>query len=363
MQPSITAFFKAKQPAGDKVTEATSEAPKEVQDKTETENESRSSCNTEIVESDNNKRESQTLKRAVDSDSDDEDDIRPARSKARPTLSSAENTPVKTQPAKEKADEVKSPAPSAKQFFSQSPLVSVEALIKKKMSSGSSALHENIGVSWFKALQPEFDKPYFKKLSDFVQQQRKAKTVYPPADKVFTWTHYHTIRDTRVVIIGQDPYHGPNQAHGLSFSVQKGVAIPKSLQNIYKELATDILDFNRPTHGDLTGWAKQGVLMLNACLTVNAHEANSHQGKGWETLTDAVISWISKNCNHKVVFILWGRFAQRKSGLIDKRHKILTSAHPSPLSADNGFFGCRHFSQTNEFLKSQKLPQIDWTAL
>lgn len=223
-------------------------------------------------------------------------------------------------------------------------------------------LHPNIGVTWFKALQGEFEKPYFKTLSSFVQEERKRKTVFPPPDQVFTWTHYHAIKDTRVVILGQDPYHGPNQAHGLSFSVQKGIAIPKSLMNIYKELESDVPDFKHPGHGDLTGWSKQGVLLLNACLTVNKGEPNSHSGKGWETFTDAVISWISKNVTHSVVFILWGKFAQKKSSLIAKRHKILISAHPSPLSV-NGFFGCKHFSQTNAYLKSQKLPEIDWAAL
>jgi uracil-DNA glycosylase len=245
----------------------------------------------------------------------------------------------------------------------QSPLFNVELLVKKKISSGAFALHENIGASWFKALQGEFDKPYFKKLSTFVQEQRKQKTVYPPPEQVYTWTHHHAIKDTRVVIIGQDPYHGPNQAHGLSFSVHKGVPIPKSLQNIYKELQNDIPGFKHPGHGDLTGWSKQGVLLLNACLTVNKGEANSHQGKGWETFTSAVISWISKNVNHNVVFLLWGRFAQKKSTLIDKRHKIFNSAHPSPLSAENGFFGCKHFSQTNAYLRSQNMAEIDWSAL
>lgn len=333
----------------------------------------------------------------ISDDSDDEGPIMTGRSNKRLALSSAETTPVKNRaeeeapepkeeqaPKQEKKDEEKvvpvvstdstggdtenkTPLKAHPMFqpkpVVQSPLFNTELLVKKKIASGAYALHENIGVSWFKALQNEFDKPYFKKLSTFVKEQRQSKTVYPPEDQVYTWTHHHTIRDTRVVVIGQDPYHGPNQAHGLSFSVQKGIAIPKSLQNMYKELQSDITNYKHPGHGNLTGWSKQGVLMLNACLTVNKGEANSHQGKGWETFTDAVISWISKNVNHSVVFLLWGRFAQKKSSLIDKRHKILTAAHPSPLSADNGFFGCKHFSKTNDYLRSQKMTEIDWAAL
>lgn len=244
-----------------------------------------------------------------------------------------------------------------------SPLMDVQVLIRRKISSGAFALHENIGVSWFRALQPEFEKPYFKKLSAFIKAERSSKVIYPPANKVYTWTHHHDIKNTRVIILGQDPYHGPNQAHGLSFSVQKGVRVPPSLVNIFKELENDIEGFKPPEYGDLTGWAKQGVLMLNACLTVEQGKANSHQNKGWETFIDAVISIICKNSSNKVVFLLWGRPAQRKASMIDKRHKILTAAHPSPLSAHNGFFGCAHFSQTNAFLRSQGLPEIDWKAL
>lgn len=284
-----------------------------------------------------------------------------------PTKTSLTNGEVKGTEAIPAPDKVQSTP--TKQALTQenksapSPLIDINVVIRRKISSGAYALHENIGVSWFKALQNEFDKPYFKKLSSFVKQERQTKSVFPPENKVYSWTHHHAIRDTRVVILGQDPYHGPGQAHGLSFSVMKGVRVPPSLVNIYKELENDIPGFKSPPSGDLTGWAKQGVLMLNACLTVNQGQANSHQNKGWETFTDAVISWISKNCNHKLVFLLWGRPAQRKSGLIDKRHKILTAAHPSPLSAHNGFFGCAHFSQANTFLKSQNLQEIDWKAL
>uniref|UniRef100_A0A6G1SEJ9 Uracil-DNA glycosylase n=1 Tax=Aceria tosichella TaxID=561515 RepID=A0A6G1SEJ9_9ACAR len=396
MQPSITAFFKTKAPA----------PKKETNNDSNNENESNESTNDDepqvVDDKDDSSRSKsrspskspgpavEAKKRPLvsdDNDSDDDEVIIAPRNNKRQALSSAESTPVKNKeggaddkkgeekisvvavnPKSAGDTETKTPTKAQQQLFpqkpvAQSPLFNTELLVKKKISSGAFALHENIGASWFKALQNEFEKPYFKKLSTFVQDQRKAKTVYPPPEQVYTWTHHHTIRETRVVIIGQDPYHGPNQAHGLSFSVQKGVAIPKSLQNIYKELQSDIADYKHPGHGNLTGWSKQGVLMLNACLTVNKGEANSHQGKGWETFTDAVISWISKNVSHSVVFLLWGKFAQKKSTIIDKRHKILTAAHPSPLSADNGFFGCKHFSKTNAYLRSQKLTEIDWAAL
>lgn len=244
-----------------------------------------------------------------------------------------------------------------------SPLIDIKVVIRKKIASGSYALHENIGTSWFRALQTEFDKPYFKKLSEFVQQERRTTTVFPPENQVYTWTHHHDIKSTRVVILGQDPYHGPNQAHGLSFSVQKGIRLPPSLVNIFKELENDIPDFKSPKDGNLTGWAKQGVLLLNACLTVTQGQANSHQNKGWENFTNSVISYISKNSPNKLVFILWGNSAQKKANLIGKGHEILKSVHPSPLSAHHGFFGCKHFSKTNSFLRSQGLPEIDWEAL
>lgn len=268
---------------------------------------------------------------------------------------SSTTTPLPSTPAKKVVDQ--------ENKVSTPPLIDLSVVIRKKISNGAFALHENIGKSWFRALQGEFDKPYFKKLSDFVKQERSTKTVYPPENQVYSWTHHHDIKETRVLILGQDPYHGPRQAHGLSFSVQNGIRIPPSLLNIYKELENDIPDFKAPTNGDLTGWAKQGVLMLNTCLSVNQGQANSHQNKGWEVFTDAVISWISKNSPKKVVFILWGRPAQRKQSLINKRHMILTAAHPSPLSAHNGFFGCAHFSRANSFLKSQGLSEINWRAL
>ncbi|NXA05514.1 UNG glycosylase, partial [Sapayoa aenigma] len=242
------------------------------------------------------------------------------------------------------------------------------------------------GDSWRRQLSAEFSKPYFAQVSAaaarapgrpqpplsrpvspqlmaFVAEERKRYTVYPPPEQVFTWTQMCDIWDVKVVILGQDPYHGPNQAHGLCFSVQKPVPPPPSLENIYKELSTDIEGFTHPGHGDLTGWAKQGVLLLNAVLTVRAHQATSHKERGWEQFTDVVVSWLNKNL-HGVVFMLWGAYAQRKGSSIDrKRHHVLQTVHPSPLSVNRGFFGCRHFSKTNEFLKKSGKKPIDWRAL
>ncbi|KAM9371537.1 uracil-DNA glycosylase isoform 1-T1 [Phaethornis superciliosus] len=224
-----------------------------------------------------------------------------------------------------------------------------------------------VGESWGRQLAGEFSKPYFIKLMGFVAEERKRYTVYPPPEQVFTWTQMCDIRDVyfqvKVVILGQDPYHGPNQAHGLCFSVQKPVPPPPSLENIYKELSTDIEDFTHPGHGDLTGWAKQGVLLLNSVLTVRAHQATSHKERGWEQFTDVVVSWLNKNL-HGVVFMLWGAYAQKKGSSIDrKRHHVLQTVHPSPLSVNRGFFGCRHFSKTNELLKKSGKKPIDWRAL
>lgn len=336
MQPSIKMFFKSKQPV--------QEADDNLDEKSSQKSESGSKRSADDECKLHSKRQ------AVSSPSGT-----PVKSLSK--ASTNETTPVLTTPTKRQlTQENKKPT-------NTTPLIDITVVIRKKISDGAYALHENIGVSWFRALQNEFDKPYFKKLSSFVQQERRCKTVFPPENKVYTWTHHHNIRDTRVIILGQDPYHAPGQAHGLSFSVPLGVKVPPSLVNIYKELENDIPGFKSPKSGDLTGWAKQGVLLLNTCLSVNQGQANSHQGKGWEIFTDAVISWLSKNTNHKLVFILWGRPAQRKVGMIDKKHKILTSVHPSPLSAHGGFFGCAHFSQTNSFLRSQKLPEIDWTSL
>lgn len=225
------------------------------------------------------------------------------------------------------------------------------------------ALSDTIGISWFRALKREFNKEYFVKLSQFLKEERQRNKVFPPEDQVFAWTQYCSIRDVKVVILGQDPYHNVGQAHGLCFSVPKGVPPPPSLLNIFKELAEDIPDFQVPKHGDLTGWAKQGVLLLNACLTVRAHNANSHAGRGWEFLTDAVIKWLNEN-THGVVFLLWGSYAQKKcSSINSKRHVVLKTVHPSPLSAMRGFFGCKHFSKANAALQKLNKPTIDWCDL
>lgn len=233
----------------------------------------------------------------------------------------------------------------------------------KSQAAKTPALHPCIGSTWFFALHSEFQKPYFSKLSEFVTRERERGRVYPPADQVWTWTTKVPIKDIKVVILGQDPYHNPGQAHGLCFSVPKGVTPPPSLVNMYKELAADIPGFTAPKHGYLEGWAEQGVLLLNACLTVRANTPNSHKDQGWEQLTDAVIKYISAN-NRNVVFLLWGSYAQKKGSVVDqKKHHILKTVHPSPLSAHRGFLGCRHFSQCNDFLKKAGKKPIDWSHL
>uniref|UniRef100_T1J0F3 Uracil-DNA glycosylase n=1 Tax=Strigamia maritima TaxID=126957 RepID=T1J0F3_STRMM len=230
----------------------------------------------------------------------------------------------------------------------------------KLQAKKTTALANNIGTSWFKALEPEFSKPYFLKLSEFMKNERKKYTIYPSEDAVFTWTTLCDIKQIKVVMIGQDPYHNPGQAHGLCFSVQEGVPFPPSLVNIFKELKTDLVDFEIPTNGNLTEWAKQGVLLLNACLTVRAHNANSHKDQGWEILTDAVIKWINDNLTN-VVFLLWGSYAQKKASFVNKKkHHVLKCPHPSPLSSHRGFFGCKHFSQTNELLVKDGRQPINW---
>lgn len=213
--------------------------------------------------------------------------------------------------------------------------------------------------SWRQVLQPEFDKPYFELLTSFVRHEYQTKTCFPPAGQIFNAFDVCPFDQVRVVIIGQDPYHEPGQAQGLCFSVNEGVRIPPSLVNIYKEIQSD-LGKPIPSSGNLMRWAEQGVLLLNATLTVEAHKAGSHQNKGWEELTDAAIQALNEKKQH-LVFMLWGSYAQRKGQFIDrKRHCVLTAAHPSPLSAYNGFFGCRHFSQANAYLTSHHLPIIDW---
>jgi uracil-DNA glycosylase len=215
-------------------------------------------------------------------------------------------------------------------------------------------------TDWNPVLRGEFAKPYWAQLQRFVAGERANHTVFPPDDDVFAALHLTSYESTRVVILGQDPYHGPRQAHGLCFSVRDGVAIPPSLANIHTELLAD-LGIPKPGHGNLEAWARQGVLLLNTTLTVRAGQAASHQGKGWEIFTDEVLR-AANDKPHPVVFILWGASARRKASLIDRsRHTIIESAHPSPLSAHNGFFGSRPFSRTNAALQSAHLPPIDWS--
>ncbi len=212
---------------------------------------------------------------------------------------------------------------------------------------------------WAKELKPEYSKPYYKELFNFVGKEYATHTVYPPGDDIFNAFHLTPLKNVKVVIIGQDPYHEPGQAHGLSFSVKPGVDIPPSLLNIYKELHED-LGCYIPDNGYLVKWANQGVLLLNAVLTVRAHEAASHQNKGWEEFTDSVIRIVNKE-DRPIVFLLWGSFARSKKKMLNNpNHLILEAPHPSPLSAYRGFFGCRHFSKANEFLESKGLTGIDW---
>ncbi|MDN3548499.1 uracil-DNA glycosylase [Mucilaginibacter aquaedulcis] len=215
--------------------------------------------------------------------------------------------------------------------------------------------------SWLEVLKDEFGKDYMINLKDFLQQEKAAgQVVYPKNSDIFNAFNTTHFDNVKVVILGQDPYHGAHQAHGLSFSVQKGIAIPRSLINIYKELKTDILGFQPPAHGNLEEWAQQGVLLLNATLTVRAGNAGSHQKKGWEEFTDQVIKTISDK-KEGIIFILWGAFAQSKAALIDeKKHFIIKSAHPSPFSAERGFFGSKPFSKTNAILQKEGKQPIDW---
>lgn len=216
-----------------------------------------------------------------------------------------------------------------------------------------------IEPSWKSALDYLFEKKYFKDLVSFVKDEYATTKVYPPGKEIFNAFNHTPIDSVKVVILGQDPYHGPGQAHGLSFSVKPGVPFPPSLQNIFKEIETD-LGKPMPSNGDLTRWAEQGVFLLNATLTVRAHQAASHQKKGWEEFTDEVIRKISDSREH-VVFMLWGSYAQKKSILIDSsKHLVLKAPHPSPLSSYRGFFGCQHFSKANNYLISNGMKPIDW---
>jgi len=216
-----------------------------------------------------------------------------------------------------------------------------------------------IHESWKEQLIEEFNQPYFETLKNFLVEEKNSQLIYPPGNMIFAAFDRTPFEKLKVVILGQDPYHGKGQAHGLCFSVPQGIASPPSLVNIFKELHND-LGIPIPSHGNLESWADQGVLLLNATLTVRANQAGSHQNKGWENFTDAVIRKISDNTDG-IVFILWGRYAQAKEYLIDtSRHHILKAAHPSPFSAHSGFFSCRHFSKTNEILEGQGSKPIDW---
>jgi len=216
-------------------------------------------------------------------------------------------------------------------------------------------------LTWHDVIGQEKQQPYFIDTLKYVASERAAgKTIYPPQDEVFNAFRSTELADVRVVILGQDPYHGPNQAHGLSFSVKPGIPAPPSLVNMYKELITDIPGFERPNHGYLQSWAEQGVLLLNTVLTVEGGQAHSHAKLGWETFTDKVIAALNEH-RQGIVFLLWGSHAQKKGSIIDpQRHHILKAPHPSPLSAHRGFFGCQHFSKTNQLLEAQGLPAINW---
>lgn len=216
-----------------------------------------------------------------------------------------------------------------------------------------------ISESWKNRLQPEFEKPYFRELVDFVKNEYKQYEVYPPGPYIFNAFEQCPFDELKVVIIGQDPYHGQGQAHGLCFSVNDHVLMPPSLINIFKEIESD-LGKKMPQNGNLSRWSRQGVLLLNATLTVRANSPGSHQNKGWETFTDAVIRIVSDEKNG-IVFLLWGAYAQSKGMIIDEhKHKVLKSAHPSPFAANRGFFGNRHFSQANEYLSNNGKKPIDW---
>ena len=218
----------------------------------------------------------------------------------------------------------------------------------------------SLGNDWDEVLCSEFEKEYYLKLREFLKTEYSTRRIYPPMNDIYNALRYTTYKDARIVILGQDPYHGPGQAHGLCFSVKPGVALPPSLKNIFKELSAEV-GMTIPDSGELTGWARQGVLLLNTTLTVREGLPQSHKGQGWEILTDRIISAMNEKST-PVVFMLWGGNARAKRSLITSpQHLVLECAHPSPLSAYNGFFGCGHFKRANEFLEAQGLQPIDWS--
>ncbi|KAJ1662031.1 uracil DNA glycosylase [Coemansia sp. RSA 1813] len=276
-------------------------------------------------------------------------------------------------PTKKQASKGSSSEKSAKPSRSSTPSASKgngkgkETMVKKQVPKDHPELkleYETIDPSWLEHLEREFTKPYFTKLKRFLQEQAdQGKTIFPLARDVYSWSRYAPLDKVRVVILGQDPYHGPGQAHGLAFSVRPQVKTPPSLANMYKALARDYPEFQRPAHGYLRGWAQQGVLLLNAALTVECHKANAHANRGWEQFTDRVVSLVNEH-NKNVVFMLWGSYAQKKGAHLDKtRHCVLTTVHPSPLSASRGFFDAAHFRRANEYLESHGLDAIDWSYL
>lgn len=227
-------------------------------------------------------------------------------------------------------------------------------------SMQNTSVNPQIEESWKEVLMEQFQQEYFTKLKEFLVEEKKKNVVYPPGPMIFNAFNYTPFNDVKVVLLGQDPYHGPGQAHGLCFSVQDGIQKPPSLINIFKEIKTD-LGISIPSGGNLEKWARQGVLLLNATLTVRAHQAGSHQKKGWEQFTDASIIALSQK-KEGIIFLLWGAYAQAKSSIIDQnKHFVLTAPHPSPLSVTRGFFGCKHFSKTNELLLKQGKSEIDWS--
>ena len=231
-----------------------------------------------------------------------------------------------------------------------------------EISSGSSSERKiQLDPSWLEYLEQEFSQDYMVALRQFLQQEKtRGKKIFPPGELIFNALNTTPLDKVKVVILGQDPYHGPGQAHGLCFSVLPGVQVPPSLQNIYKELEAD-LGITPAPHGYLQSWAEQGVLLLNAVLTVEQFKAASHQGKGWEQFTDRIVQVLNEQCSD-LVFLLWGSYAQKKGQIIDRdRHHVLQSTHPSPLSAHRGFLGCRHFSQANAYLEAKGLSGINWT--